>query len=119
MNIAKQLGICYNPDSQAKPSPKVIRVVSNGSCFYTKIAKYVGKTKGGIKMKAVSTKEAVARLREFGPTCSPSQLASVLGGQPYKYTVQAKHGKLPYDHDWSGRWLRIYTESVIRKITAV
>lgn len=70
-------------------------------------------------MKAATTREAVARLREFGPTCSPRQLASVLGGQPYRFTVQAKHGKLPYDHEWNGSWLRIYTESVIKRITAV
>lgn len=70
-------------------------------------------------MKAVSTREAITRLREFGPTCSPRQLASVLGGQPYQFTVQARHGKLPYDHEWHGSWLRIYTESVIKRITAV
>lgn len=70
-------------------------------------------------MKKVSTKEAVARLREFGPTCSPRQLASVLGGQPYRYSMEAKNGILPFDFTWNGSWLRIYTESVIRKITAL
>lgn len=68
-------------------------------------------------MKAATTKEAVTRLREFGVTCSPKQLESVLGGRAYSYTMQAKHGKLPFDFEWHGTWLRIYTESVIKKIT--
>ncbi len=70
-----------------------------------------------IKSKAATTREAVTRLREFGVTCSPKQLESVLGGRAYGYTMQAKNGKLPFKYEWHGRWLRIYTESVIKEIT--
>lgn len=68
--------------------------------------------------KKMSTEEAVIRLREFGVTCSPKQLESVLGGRAYSYTMQARSGKLPYEFEWHGTWLRIYTESVIKRITA-
>lgn len=68
-------------------------------------------------MKARTTEEAVYRLREMGPECSPRQLASVLGGNPYYYNVAAKDGTLGFEHNWRGNALRIYTESVIKKIT--
>lgn len=68
--------------------------------------------------KRMSTEEAVIRLREFGVTCSPKQLESVLGGRAYSYTMLARIGKLPYEFEWHGTWLRIYTESVIKRITA-
>lgn len=68
-------------------------------------------------MKAKTTEEAVYRLREMGPECSPRQLAGVLGGNPYYYNVAAKDGTLDFDHHWRGNALRIYTESVIKKIT--
>ena len=60
------------------------------------------------------TEVAIERLREFGPTCSSRQLASVLGGQPYYYNVQAQKGILPFQFFWRGRALRISTESVIK-----
>lgn len=60
------------------------------------------------------TEVAVARLREFGPTCSSRQLAEVLGGQPYYYNVQAKKGILPFSFFWRGKALRVSTESVIK-----
>lgn len=62
------------------------------------------------------TEVAISRLREFGPTCSSRELASVLGGQPYYYNVQAKKGLLPFEFMWRGRALRIFTESVIKKL---
>lgn len=68
-------------------------------------------------MKAKSTEEAVKRLREMGPECSPRQLASVLGGNPYYYNVAAQNGTLGFEFGWRGSALRIYTESVIKKIT--
>lgn len=60
------------------------------------------------------TEAAIEKLREFGPTCSSRELASVLGGQPYYYNVQAKKGILPFQFIWRGRALRISTESVIK-----
>ena len=60
------------------------------------------------------TEVAVSRLREFGPTCSSRELASVLGGQPYYYNVQAKKGILPFSFFWRGRALRVSTESVVK-----
>lgn len=62
------------------------------------------------------TEVAITRLREFGPTCSSRQLASVLGGQPYYYNVQAKKGILPFEFFWRGKALRVFTESVIKKL---
>ena len=62
------------------------------------------------------TEVAIARLREFGPTCSSRELASVIGGQPYYYNVQAKKGILPFEFFWRGKALRIFTESVIKKL---
>ena len=64
-----------------------------------------------------STEYAVEKLRSFGVTCSPRQLASVLGGQPYYYNVAARNGDLQFEYMWRGKSLRIYTESVIKKIT--
>ncbi len=60
--------------------------------------------------------EQIAFLRNCGPTCSPRELAQVLGGNPYYYNVAAKKGTLNYDHEWHGRNLRIFTESVIKRI---
>ncbi len=67
-------------------------------------------------MRVKSTEEAVKRLRDYGPTCSPRQLAEVMGGNPYYYNVAARHGTLGYETEWHGRNLRIYTESVIKKL---
>lgn len=68
-------------------------------------------------MARLSTEEAVARLRSFGPTCSPRQLASVLGSQPYYYNMAARNGDLPFKHCFMGQLLKISTESVISFIT--
>lgn len=65
-----------------------------------------------------SKDEAVAFLRSCGVTCSPRQLAKVMGGQPYYYNVAARNGKLDYEFTWHGVNLRIYTESVIKRILA-
>jgi len=54
-----------------------------------------------------------------GETISPSQLATVYGGDPYTYNLMAKEGKLDQTvlpHIWRGRNLRINKESVIRLI---
>jgi len=67
-------------------------------------------------VERISTPEAVKALRSFGVTCSPKQLASVLGGNPYRYNIAAKNGSLGYEFTWHGTNLRIYTESVIKKI---
>ena len=64
--------------------------------------------------KLSKTEQAIETLRNFGPTCSSRQLASVLGGQPYYYNIQAKNGILPFKSFWRGRALRISTESVIK-----
>lgn len=71
------------------------------------------------RSRFVSRNEQVAFLRECGPTCSPRQLAEVLGGNPYYYNVAARNGTLGFDFDWRGRNLRIYTESVIKKLLAI
>lgn len=71
---------------------------------------------GLFKNGPTRTDVAIERLRSFGPTCSPRQLADVLGGQPYYYNVQAKKGLLPFDYFWRGRALRVFTESVIKKL---
>lgn len=67
-------------------------------------------------LKARTTEEAVSRLKELGLTCSPRELAQILGGNPYYYNMAARSGTLAYDFEWHGRNLRIFTESVIRKI---
>lgn len=69
---------------------------------------------GLFKNGSTKTEVAIERLREFGPTCSSRQLASILGGQPYYYNVQAKNGILPFKSFWRGKALRISTESVIK-----
>ena len=71
---------------------------------------------GFFKTGPTRTEVAIERLREFGPTCSSRQLASVLGGQPYYYNVQAQKGLLPFDFFWRGKALRVFTESVIKKL---
>lgn len=63
-----------------------------------------------------SREEEVEFLRSCGPTCSPRELAQVLGGQPYQYNVRARNGTLGFDFEWRGHCLRIYTESVIKRI---
>jgi len=68
----------------------------------------------GLFKPATKTEVAIDRLREFGPTCSSRELASVIGGQPYYYNVQAKKGTLPFQFIWRGRALRVSTESVIK-----
>ncbi len=60
--------------------------------------------------------EQIVFLRGCGATCSPRELAQVLGGNPYYYNVAAKNGTLGYDHEWHGRNLRIFTESVIKRL---
>jgi len=70
-----------------------------------------------VNLKSSSREEQVEYLRRCGPTCSPRQLAAVLGGQPYYYNVAARNGTLEFDSFWRGRNLRIYTEDVIKKIT--
>ena len=62
------------------------------------------------------TEKTIAFLRECGPTCSSRQLAQALGGQPYYYNIQAKKGLLPFDFFWRGKALRVFTESVIKKL---
>ena len=71
---------------------------------------------GLFKNGPTRTETAIERLREFGPTCSSRQLASILGGQPYYYNIQAKKGLLPFDFFWRGKALRVFTESVIKKL---
>ena len=71
------------------------------------------------KRRFESRNEQVAFLRKCGPTCSPRQLAEVLGGNPYYYNVAAKDGTLDFDFMWRGRNLRIYTESVIKKLLSI
>ena len=70
-----------------------------------------------LSLKNSSREEQAKFLRACGPTCSPRQLAHVLGGQPYYYNMAAKNGTLEFDSFWRGRNLRIYTEDVIKKIT--
>ena len=72
-----------------------------------------------MRMKSAKVYEKVEFLRKCGTTCSPRQLATVLGGNPYYYNIAAKNGKLDYDFTWHGQNLRIYTESVIRRITGL
>jgi len=78
------------------------------------------KSKGGdlvgILNRKTPTEETITFLRECGPTCSSRELAKALGGQPYYYNVQAKNGNLPFEYMWRGRALRIFTESVIKKL---
>lgn len=69
-------------------------------------------------MRIKNTQEAVEFLKTRGATCSPGEAAAVLGGQPYEYNVRAKNGKLDLDYTWHGRSLRIYTASVLSKLTA-
>ena len=71
------------------------------------------------RRKFESRNEQIEFLRKCGPTCSPHQLAEVLGGQPYYYNLRAKEGKLEFDFMWRGRNLRIFTESVIKKLLCI
>lgn len=64
-----------------------------------------------------TVEEQVTALRGFGPTCSPRQLAGIIGGQPYYYNVAARNGTLGFEFVWRGNHLRIFTESVIKKLT--
>ena len=63
-----------------------------------------------------TTEESINYLRTCGPTCSPGQLALAIGGNPNGFTVMAKKGELDYEFTWHGRNLRIYTESVIKRL---
>lgn len=52
-------------------------------------------------------------------TISPSQLAMVIGGDPYSYNLAAKDGKIDHQvlpHIWRGRNLRFFKEAVIDQI---
>lgn len=49
-----------------------------------------------------------------GETISPTELAVVLGGDPYAYNLQAKAGKLTLPHLWRGRNLRIFRAPVLK-----
>ena len=71
------------------------------------------------KRKFESRNEQVEFLRKCGPTCSPAQVASVLGGNAYYYNLAAKNGTLDLEFTWRGRNLRIYTESVIKKLLCI
>lgn len=71
------------------------------------------------KRKFESRNEQVDFLRKCGPTCSPKQLADVLGGNAYYYNVAAKNGTLEFEFMWRGRNLRIFTESVIKKLLCI
>lgn len=66
-----------------------------------------------------SRNDQVAYLRSCGPTCSPKQLAEVMGGRPYYYNQAARDGTLGYEFEWHGRNLRIFTESVIKKLLCI
>lgn len=46
-------------------------------------------------------------------TISPTELALVLGGNPYAYNLAAKEDKLPFPFLWRGRNLRILKQPVI------
>lgn len=61
--------------------------------------------------------EQVALLRGYGTTCTPRELSQAIGGQPYYYNMAARNGTLGFEFTWHGRCLRIYTESVIKKLT--
>lgn len=71
------------------------------------------------KRRFESRNDQIAYLRKIGPTCSPRQLAEVLGGNPFYYNLAAKDGTLDFDFMWRGRNLRIYTESVIKKLLSI
>lgn len=71
---------------------------------------------GLLSKEPTKTEQAITYLRECGPTCSPLQLSRALGGQPYYYSLQAKAGKLPFEFMWRGKALRVFTESVIKKL---
>lgn len=71
------------------------------------------------RAKFENRNEQVAFLRRCGPTCSPRQLAEVMGGNPYYYNKAARNGTLGYDFEWHGRNLRIFTESVIKKLLGI
>ena len=57
--------------------------------------------------------ERIQYLRQCGETISPTQLAKIIGGQPYYYNLSAKDGTLRLPHIWRGRNLRIFTTPVI------
>ncbi|MCR4577346.1 MAG: hypothetical protein K5784_05525 [Clostridiales bacterium] len=46
-------------------------------------------------------------------TISPRELASVFGGDPYAFNIEAKKERLPFPHYWSGRNLKILKQPVI------
>ena len=71
------------------------------------------------RSRSPSSQEAVKMLRGYGVTCSPKQLAQVLGGNPYYYNIAARNGSLGYEFEWHGKNLRIFTDSVIKKIIGI
>lgn len=46
-------------------------------------------------------------------TISPTELAQVLGGNPYSYNLAAKKGMFPYPCMWRGRNLRIFKQPIL------
>lgn len=65
----------------------------------------------------MTREEKIAWLESLpSETISPSVLALVAGGDPYKYNIQAKQGELDIPHFWIGRNLRIWKGFVIEMI---
>ena len=59
--------------------------------------------------------ERIAYLRDLPKeTISPTELARVIGGNPYVYNVAAKEGLLTLPYIWRGRNLRIFKEPLLR-----
>lgn len=46
-------------------------------------------------------------------TITPTELAKVLGGQPYSYNISAKSGRLGLPHVWAGTHLKIFLAGVL------
>lgn len=47
-------------------------------------------------------------------TISPTELARVIGGNPYVYNLAAREGLLTLPYIWRGRNLRIFKEPLLR-----
>ena len=75
--------------------------------------------KGGGKLvnKNSPLNEQIEYIRSCGTTCTPRQVAKILGGNPYYYNTAAKNGTLDLEYTWHGRNLVIYTESVVKRLT--
>ena len=50
-------------------------------------------------------------------TISPSELAMLIGGNPYAYNISAKMGELTLPHIWRGRNLRIFRQPILDLIS--